>query len=81
MRNLHTLSVPACQDGHGCRAIPLLSTALELHAVQAKGTTNGLHSATFKLDEDVLSIGAAYHAALATEFLASKGRVQERDEL
>jgi len=33
----------------------------------------------FKLDEAVLSVGAAYHAALATEFLARANGA--RDEL
>ena len=49
--------------------------------MQAKGTDRGLHSAHFKLDEDVLALGASYHVALATEFLASRGAVQGRDEL
>lgn len=36
---------------------------------EEKGTTHGLHTSRFLLDEDVMPLGAAYHAALATEFL------------
>ena len=43
--------------------------------VQAKGTNKGLHTAHFKLDETVLGVGAAYHAALAMEFLGGNGKV------
>ena len=35
------------------------------------GTVHGLHTPKFKLDESVLRTGAAMHAALATEFLAT----------
>jgi len=35
----------------------------------------------FKLDEAMLSVGAAYHAALATEFLARAAANGARDEL
>ena len=42
---------------------------------QAKGAPkHGLHSAHFRLDEDVLGMGAAYHAALATAWLAPRGQ-------
>ena len=40
---------------------------------EKQGAVHGLHSAQFKLDESVLPVGAAYHAALALEFLRSKG--------
>ena len=45
------------------------------------GAVHSLHSAKFKLDEDVLPIGVAYHAALAMEYLASKGKGVSKDEL
>ena len=49
--------------------------------LQVKGTTHGLHTGQFKLDEDVLPLGAAYHTALATQFLERKGSISSRDEL
>ena len=33
------------------------------------GSVHGLHTPKFKLDESVLTTGAAMHAALATEYL------------
>ena len=42
---------------------------------------HGLHTGDFKLDEDVLKLGAAYHTALATQFLEQKGKISARDEL
>lgn len=39
---------------------------------EKKGTIHGLHTSRFLLDEDVMPLGAAYHAALATEFLDSR---------
>ena len=45
------------------------------------GAVHPLHSAEFKLDEDILPIGAAYHTALAMEFLTSKGKGVIKDEL
>ena len=48
---------------------------------EAKGAVHGLHSPHYMMDEDVLPIGAAYHAALATEFLANHGRFAGHDEL
>lgn len=47
----------------------------------AKGVVHGLHSPKYMLNEDVLHIGAAYHAALAIEFLAQKGNFAGHDEL
>ncbi len=33
------------------------------------------------LDEDILPLGAAYHTALATEFLDTHASSEDRDEL
>lgn len=43
------------------------------------GSVHNLHSPNFTMDESVLPVGAALHAALATEFLVkhSGGRHQE----
>jgi hypothetical protein len=38
-------------------------------------------AAQFKLDEAVLSVGAAYHTALATEYLAAQAAGAAREEL
>ena len=48
---------------------------------KAKGVYHGLHSPNYTLDEAVLPVGAAYHAALATEFLANHGSLSTHDEL
>ena len=48
---------------------------------EKKGTVHGLHTARFLLDEDILPLGAAYHAALATEFLESHSGSTGSDEL
>lgn len=48
------------------------------------GSVHGLHTPRFKLDESVLPIGAAMHAALATEFLdtySSRTAADSKDEL
>jgi len=43
---------------------------------------HGLHNAKFKLDQAALKTGAAMHAALASEFLASQAAAGGRsDEL
>ena len=39
---------------------------------EKKGTVHGLHTSRFLLDEDIMPLGAAYHAALATEFLDTR---------
>lgn len=52
----HTAGVPACFTFLGIRDETL-------------GTTHGLHTPKFKLDESVLKLGAALHLGLATEFL------------
>ncbi|KAK9829138.1 hypothetical protein WJX72_004097 [[Myrmecia] bisecta] len=45
-------------------------------------TGHGLHTPRFKLDEAVLPLGAAYHTALATEFLDTYAATTgKRDEL
>ena len=49
--------------------------------MQAKGAVHGVHTGQFVLDEDVLQLGAAYHTALATQFLERRGRSSFRDEL
>lgn len=54
----HAAHVPSCFTFLGIRDEKL-------------GTVHGLHTPKFKLDESVLRTGAAMHAALATEFLAS----------
>ena len=48
---------------------------------EAKGVVHGLHSPNFTLDEDILPIGAAYHTALATQFLLTHGKLSSHDEL
>ena len=48
---------------------------------EKKGTVHGLHTSRFLLDEDVLPLGAAYHAALASEFLATKAATGAKEEL
>ncbi|KAK9844121.1 hypothetical protein WJX81_005103 [Elliptochloris bilobata] len=47
----------------------------------AAGAVHGLHTPQFKLDEAVLSVGAAYHAALASEYLAAAAGEAAKDEL
>lgn len=54
----HAAHVPSCFTFLGIRDEKL-------------GTVHGLHTPKFKLDESVLRTGAAMHAALATEFLAT----------
>lgn len=46
-----------------------------------KGSTVALHSPQFILDEDVLHRGAAYHVALAENFLIENQNSQKKDEL
>lgn len=46
---------------------------------EAVGAVHGLHTPKFTIDENILPVGAAYHAALAVDFLAGKGL--KRDEL
>ena len=48
---------------------------------EAIGVVHGLHTPRFKLDESVLPVGAAYHTALAMEFLGRKGKGKLNDEL
>lgn len=36
---------------------------------ESSGSTHGEHTSRFKIDESVLSLGAALHVALATEYL------------
>ncbi len=38
-------------------------------------------AAQFKLDEAVLAVGAAYHTALAAEYLAARAAGAAREEL
>lgn len=40
---------------------------------ESLGSVHNLHSPSFKLDEGVLPLGAALHASLAAEYLASHG--------
>ncbi|KAL3150675.1 hypothetical protein ABBQ32_000471 [Trebouxia sp. C0010 RCD-2024] len=54
----HAAHVPSCFTFLGIRNEKL-------------GTVHGLHTPKFKVDESVLRTGAAMHAALATEFLAT----------
>ncbi len=51
---------------------------------EKKGTVHGLHTSRFLLDEDIMPLGAAYHAALAIEFLeghSSSPSSKSSDEL
>ncbi len=48
---------------------------------EGRGTTHGLHTPQFTVDEDILPLGAALHAALASEFLDSRGAFVAKDEL
>ena len=52
----HTAAVPSCFVNLGTGS-------------ESLGTTHGLHTSRFKLDESILPVGAALHAALATRFI------------
>ena len=39
---------------------------------EKKDTVHGLHTSRFLLDEDIMPLGAAYHAALAIDFLDTR---------
>lgn len=39
---------------------------------ESVGAVHNLHSVNFKVDEEVLHVGAAVHAAMAIEFLRKK---------
>ena len=65
----HLAGVPSCFTFLGIRNENL-------------GSVHGLHTPKFKLDESVLRLGAALHAGLATEFLASyPNGLPDKDEL
>lgn len=57
------------------------------HRNEAAGSGAALHSPNFRLDENVLAIGAAYHTKLALTYLEQAGRLsgsaapQQQDEL
>jgi len=66
------------------RAVPAAFAFLGIRNESA-GATHGLHTAQYVMDEGVLKIGAALHAAVATQYLerygAGVGHVTGRDEL
>ena len=65
---------------HECaEAVPGVFTYLGIRN-ETVGSVHGLHTPQFTLDETVLPRGAALHAAVAFEFLASHGS-EARSEL
>lgn len=64
----------------GQAAIPSSYMFLGTHN-EKLGAVHALHSAKFKLDESIMPIGAAYHAALALGYLDSKISQDAKDEL
>ena len=82
----HSASIckTACPAGEdfsffGHSGIPSAFTFLGIRNEKA-GSVHALHTGKFTMDEDVLSVGAGYHTALAMEFL-SRGSLSSHDEL
>ena len=56
-------------------AVPGAFTFLGIHSETA-GSVHGLHTPRFQLDESVLHLGAALHAAFALQFVSGRTGVQ-----
>ena len=56
-------------------AVPGAFTFLGIHNESA-GSVHGLHTSRFQLDESVLHLGSALHAAFALHFVSGRTGVQ-----
>ena len=65
---------------YGHAGIPAAFTFLGIRNETA-GSVHGLHTPRFMLDEEVLQIGAAYLASLASEYLAQHHKQAGKQEL
>lgn len=55
-------------------AVPGAFTFLGIHN-ESVGSVHGLHTPRFQLDESVLHLGSALHAALALQFVSGRTQV------